>query len=80
MSAVTCAHHPDRTALSYCAGCGKALCADCVVRLSVGNYCESCAETPDHRPRAARRRASRLWLWAVLAALAMAIYLVVRAL
>ena len=79
VNAIACANHPDRTALSYCAGCGKALCADCVVRLSTGNYCETCAETPDHRPPGARRK-SRVWLWVALAALAMVVYLVVRAL
>jgi hypothetical protein len=78
MSAIACANHPDRTALSYCAGCGKPLCLDCVVRLSTGNYCDVCAETPDHRPAVRRRATSRLWLWAGLAGLMTAAYLITR--
>lgn len=62
-------------ALAYCAGCGKALCTGCVVRLSTGNYCQNCAETPDHRPREARRR-SRAWIWVAVVGLAVAGYLI----
>lgn len=68
MNAIACVYHADRTALAYCAGCGKPLCAQCVVRLSTGNYCWACAETPDHRPAALRPRRSRALLWAGLAA------------
>ena len=39
MSEIACAYHDDRTALAYCSGCGKALCSQCVVRLTSGNYC-----------------------------------------
>ncbi len=53
-TAVRCAHHPERAALGYCSACGKALCAACLVRLSTGNYCETCANPPA-RPRPARR-------------------------
>lgn len=61
-----CAHHPDRTALGYCSRCGKALCTQCLVRLSTGNFCEACAN-PQDRPR----RGARVPWWAVvLAALA----------
>lgn len=49
-----CANHPDRTALGYCAGCGKPLCRACLVRSSTGNYCETCANPAD-RPARARR-------------------------
>ncbi len=69
MSAIVCANHRERPAIGYCAGCGKALCSDCIVRLSAGNYCQVCAETPDHRPPAARRRAGRMWVWIGLAVL-----------
>lgn len=69
MSAIVCANHPDRTAIGYCAGCGRPLCSACIVRLSTGNYCQICAETPDHRPPAARRRQGRVWVWVGLAAL-----------
>jgi hypothetical protein len=78
VNGIACANHPERPALAYCAGCGQALCAGCVVRLSTGNYCEVCAETPDHRPRPARARRSRLWLWVGLAAAAAAAYVVSR--
>lgn len=77
MSAVVCAFHADRAALAYCAGCGKALCTTCVVRLSTGNYCQTCAERPDHRPRAGRRGPTHLWLWAGLAA-ALLLYVISR--
>ncbi len=78
MNAIACAHHPDRVALAYCAGCGKPLCGSCVVRLSTGNYCEVCAETPNHRPPAARKSRSRVWVWLGIAALAVAAYLLSR--
>jgi hypothetical protein len=78
LNGIACAHHPDRSALAYCAGCGKALCAECVVRLSFGNYCQTCAETPDHRPPVARRSRARLWLWVGLAGLALVVYLILR--
>lgn len=72
MSEIVCVHHPDRLALAYCSGCGKALCNQCVVRLSTGNYCDVCAETPDHRPAARRAGRSRVWLWIGLAILILA--------
>lgn len=52
-----CANHPDRNALGYCSSCGKALCSECLVRLSTGNFCEACAN-----PTAAARRAASWWL------------------
>ncbi|HET8679171.1 MAG TPA: hypothetical protein VFM39_03565 [bacterium] len=45
-----------------------------MVRLSTGNYCSSCAETPDHRPAASRPRRSRALLWVGLVALVVAGY------
>jgi B-box zinc finger len=48
-----CANHPDRPALGYCSRCGKALCSECLVRLSIGNYCEVCANPPAAPPRRA---------------------------
>lgn len=57
-----CAAHPDRTALGYCGRCGKALCKDCLVRLSTGNFCDTCANAPDRG--AARARRGFPW-WAV---------------
>lgn len=74
MNGIACAHHADRAALAYCAGCGKALCAECVVRLNTGNYCSACAETPDHRPATARPRRSRALVWVGLAVLLAAGY------
>ena len=51
-----CAAHPDRAALGYCSRCGKPLCKDCLVRLNMGNFCETCANNPEGlRPRAGRR-------------------------
>ncbi len=78
MSQISCAQHPDRTALAYCAGCGKALCGSCVVRLSAGNYCQACAETPDLRPIPQKAGRSRRWLWVVAALAAIAILLAMR--
>jgi len=65
-----CANHPDRTALGYCSGCGKALCPDCLVRLSTGNYCEVCAD-----PQARPRRGRPIPWWAI--ALAVLVLLIV---
>ena len=76
MNGIACAHHADRAALAYCAGCGKTLCAECLVRSSTGNYCQSCAETPDHRPRVVRRGWSRAWIWVALAAVVVAGYVI----
>lgn len=56
-----CANHLERTALGYCAQCGKALCTACLVRLPTGNYCEACATA---EPRAIRGRRGIPW-WAV---------------
>jgi len=58
---VKCATHPDRTALGYCGRCGKALCKECLVRLSTGNYCDTCANAPD-RGAARPRRAIPWWV------------------
>jgi B-box zinc finger len=70
-----CATHPGRSALGYCARCGKALCKDCLVRLSTGNYCETCANTPE---RAARPGRGLPW-WAI-ALIIVAAVIVLRAL
>lgn len=78
MTGITCARHADRPAIAYCAGCGKPLCGTCVVRLSTGNYCEECAETPDHRPRKARGRGVRPRLLVGITLLLVAAYLVSR--
>lgn len=60
-----CANHPDRAALGYCSQCGKAVCTECLVRLSTGNFCDTCAN-----PSAAvrPRRAMPWWLIVVGAA------------
>ena len=51
-----CAAHPDRAALGYCSRCGRPLCKDCLVRLYMGNFCETCANNPEGlRPRVGRR-------------------------
>jgi hypothetical protein len=54
-----CANHSDRAALGYCSGCGKALCSECLVRLSTGNYCDVCAN-PGMKTRP--RRPMPWWL------------------
>ncbi|HLW49292.1 MAG TPA: B-box zinc finger protein [bacterium] len=59
-----CRNHPDRPALGYCSRCGKALCSECLVRLSTGNYCEVCAN-----PTAAAPRRSLPWWLIVLTVL-----------
>lgn len=69
-----CATHPDRSALGYCGRCGKALCKDCLVRLSTGNYCETCANAPAGTPR----RARALPWWAI-ALIIVAAVIVLRA-
>jgi hypothetical protein len=68
MSGIACAHHADRLALGYCAGCGRPLCSACLVRLSAGNYCEACARAPDLRPAAPRAARPRGRLWILVAA------------
>jgi hypothetical protein len=77
MTGIVCADHPDRAALAYCSGCGRTLCSQCLVRLTAGNYCPSCADTPDHRPARPAGRSRRL-LWIGLAALAIGGYIVTR--
>jgi hypothetical protein len=76
LNVIVCAFHADRMALAYCAGCGKALCTGCVVRLSTGNYCQTCAETPDRPSWAGHRGRSRVWIWAGLAIVALAAYMI----
>jgi hypothetical protein len=49
-----CANHPDRSALGYCAHCGKPVCRACLVRLPTGTYCEACASSEDRPVRRAR--------------------------
>jgi hypothetical protein len=61
-----CANHPDRPALGYCSRCGKALCTECLVRLSTGNFCDACANPA---PTAARR--AMPWWIIVLAVVAL---------
>lgn len=77
MSSITCAYHGDRPALTYCAGCGKALCGQCVVRLSTGNYCQVCASTPDLRPPGPPARSRTRW-WLAAAGIAAGALLVAR--
>ncbi len=77
MNGIACAHHPDRTAMGYCAGCGKALCSNCIARLPEGNYCNACASAPDHRPQPPARR-TRAWVWTAVAALAVVLYVLAR--
>jgi hypothetical protein len=71
---VKCAAHPDRTALGYCARCGKPLCKDCLVRLSTGNFCETCANAPE------RPAAKRTIPWWAIALVVIAALIVLRAL
>lgn len=70
-----CAYHPERIALGYCAQCGKAVCTACLVRLSTGNICETCANAEG---RAVRVRRGVPW-WA-LGLLVLAALILVRAL
>jgi hypothetical protein len=71
-----CATHPERTALGYCGRCGKALCKDCLVRLSTGNFCDTCANAPERGTSRPRRGVP--W-WAVGLILLVA-FIVIRAL
>ena len=71
-----CATHPDRAALGYCGRCGKALCKDCLVRLSTGNFCETCANAPERGARPTRRGLP----WWALALIIVAAIIVLRAL
>jgi hypothetical protein len=73
---VKCATHPDRTALGYCGRCGKALCKECLVRLSTGNYCDTCANAPDRRPARPRRAIP----WWVVGLILLAALIFIRAL
>jgi hypothetical protein len=61
-----CANHADRPALGYCSRCGKALCNECLVRLSTGNYCDACAN-----PAAAPPRRTVPWWLIVMAVVAL---------
>jgi hypothetical protein len=69
-----CATHPDRSALGYCGRCGKALCKECLVRLSTGNYCDTCANAPARAARSARGLP-----WWALALIIVAAVIVIRA-
>ena len=69
-----CAVHPERSALGYCGRCGKALCKDCLVRLSTGNYCAACADAPERSARAARRGVP----WWAMALIVLAAVIVLR--
>lgn len=59
-----CVNHSDRPALGYCSRCGKALCSECLVRLSTGNFCDACANPSAARPA---RRATPWWLIVLVA-------------
>jgi hypothetical protein len=74
---ITCAYHDDRAALAYCAGCGKPLCGQCVVRLNTGNYCDACAATSDHRPSQPEKR-SRATRWIVGVIILTVVYVLSR--
>ncbi|MDR5693885.1 MAG: hypothetical protein QN189_04830 [Armatimonadota bacterium] len=69
-----CAYHPDALAITYCARCGRALCKDCVVRLSQGNFCERCLSGISERRT---RRPWGLYLGASIALL-IALLLIAR--
>ncbi len=66
-----CAHHPERAALGYCAGCGKPLCGGCLVRLRTGNYCDVCANP---ETRAVPRRRIPWWVVGVLVLAALILF------
>lgn len=66
-----CVNHPERAALGYCSQCGKALCTECLVRLSTGNYCEACAN-----PTAAERPRRAIPWWLIVLAAAVLLFLV----
>lgn len=65
-----CANHPDRPALGYCSRCGKALCTECLVRLSTGNFCDACAN-----PAAGAGRRALPW-WLIVAAVLVLLVLI----
>ena len=70
-----CANHPERTALGYCGQCGKALCTACLVRLSTGNYCATCAGGEGRAVRVPRRMP-----WWAVGLMVLAALILVRAL
>lgn len=73
-----CAVHPERSALGYCGRCGKALCKDCLVRLSTGNFCDSCANAPEPGVRPARRGIPWWTIVLIIAAVVIALRLLIH--
>ena len=63
-----CAFHPERSALGYCGTCGKPLCKTCIVRLRTGNFCESCASSPEGSTRQSAAPRRRFPRWAIVVA------------
>lgn len=55
--ATTCYRHPDREGGRHCTRCGKATCADCLVKATIGSHCVDCAHAA--RPDLADR--ARMW-------------------
>ena len=39
---MNCNNHPDREAVSKCAGCGKEFCPDCLSQYEGKSYCAPC--------------------------------------
>jgi len=61
-----CAYHPEAVAITYCSRCGRALCRDCVVRLSQGNFCDRCISGLSEKRT---RRSWSLYVGAAIAAI-----------
>lgn len=61
-----CAFHKRRPRVATCASCGRALCADCIVRTGVGIKCRSCTGVKATKPAKAEEAERE----AVLAAVA----------
>jgi pimeloyl-ACP methyl ester carboxylesterase len=50
-----CSRHGGRPVLSHCVACGRAMCAQCIVRTPVGFKCSACTGGPADPPRPRRR-------------------------
>lgn len=57
MSRGNCATHRRRTAVTVCVGCGRGLCADCMVRTHIGIKCRACTRPASRRRRSVPRGA-----------------------
>ena len=74
-----CTNHPDRAAVTRCAGCHKPVCEECVVSTTDGKFCsQQCAQrTADFRKHNVGKKAGKSVMSLVKLAVAAVIILVV---